>query len=111
MLNAVHERFGDLEGDALLNAIRAETVSKNAPTEAEMPVPATQANGVAQEEIEKACAEAERRLLAHIRARGLRPAENALCVQSSCNTGMMRMTREERAALARRAERGERIVL
>ena len=111
VLDAVHERFGDLVGDALLNAIRAETVSKNAPTEAEMPVPATRINGVAQDEIDKACAEAERRLLAHIRARGMRPAENALCVQSTCDTGVMRMTREERAELARRAERGERIVL
>ena len=109
VLDAVREHFGELSGDALLEAIRAENTSKHAPTEAEKPIPvAVTAPG---EQIAEACAEAERRILAHIRARGLRPAENAVCVQSTCGDGVTRMTREERAELARRAERGERIVL
>ena len=104
VLGAVRERFGDLAGDALLEAIRAENTSKNAPTEVEKSIP-EEATAVSREQIAEACAEAERRVLAHIRARGLRPAENAVHVQSTCGSGVMRMTREERA------ERGERIVL
>ena len=110
VLDAVRERFGDLTGDALLDAIRAENTSKHAPTEAEKSIPAAAA-AVPDEQIAAACAEAERRMLAHIRARGLRPAENAVCVQSACGEGVSRMTREERAELAKRAERGEWIVL
>ena len=109
VLDAVRERFGDLAGDALLDAIRAENTSKHAPTEAEKSIPA--AAVASDEQIAAACAEAERRVLAHIRARGLRPAENAVCVQSACGEGVSRMTREERAELAKRAERGEWIVL
>ena len=108
VLDALHERFGDLAGDALLDAIRAENTSKYAPTEAEKAVPAVTTT---DQQIAEACAATERRILAHIRARGLRPAENAVCVQSVCGDGVSRMTREERAELARRAERGERIVL
>ncbi len=110
VLNALRERFGDLSGEALLNAIRAETGLKNAPTEAEKSIPEA-APAAFDERIREACKEAENRLLAHIRARGLRPAENAVHVQSVCTAGTTRMTREERAELARRAGRGERIVL
>ncbi len=108
VLSALHERFGDLSGDALLSAIRAETGLKNAPTEAQKPIP--EAAGAAfEKEIADACAEAERRLLSHIRARGLRPAENAVQTQSTAIVGVSHMTREERAEVARRAASGERI--
>ena len=109
VMDALRQRFGDLSGDALLNAIRANTGLKNAPTEAEKPVP--EAAPVAfGEEIKEACAEAERRLLSHIRARGMRPAENAVNAPSVSAPGTMKMTREERAAVAKRAASGERIV-
>lgn len=56
---------------------------------------------------------AEQKLLAHIRARGQRPQENGLsdtgAVQAHPNVD--RLTRSERAALARKAEQGEHIRL
>lgn len=56
---------------------------------------------------------AEQNLLAHIRARGQRPQENGLsdtgAVQAHPN--VERLTRSERAALARKAEQGEHIRL
>ena len=110
VLDALHERFGDLAGDALLNAIRAETGLKNAPAEAKMSIPEA-APATFEKEIAEACVEAERRLLSHIRARGMRPAENAVQTQSTHTAGSTRMTREERAEVARRAASGERIVL
>ena len=109
VLDVLHERFGDLTGDALLNAIRANDDHKNAPTEAEKPTPVFDLpNG--KREIDEACAEAERRLLSHIRARGLRPAENGVQVARNTTLDVARMTRAERAELAKRVERGERIV-
>ena len=57
---------------------------------------------------------AEQRVAEHIRARGLRPAENGL---GSGGAGIVvrpdvsRMSRADRAALAARAERGERVKL
>ena len=110
VLCALHERFGDLSGEALLNAIRAETGLKNAPAEAKMSIPEA-APATFEKEIAEACVEAERRLLSHIRARGMRPAENAVQTQSIHTAGSTRMTREERAEVARRAASGERIVL
>ena len=107
--NALRERFGDLSGDALLDAIRAETSLKSAPAEAQKSIPEA-APAAFGEEIEAACAEAERRLLSHIRARGMRPAENGVQVSSIPSAGVTRMTREERAEVARRAACGERIV-
>jgi hypothetical protein len=41
----------------------------------------------------------------------MRPAENAVQTQSIHTAGSTRMTREERAEVARRAASGERIVL
>ena len=110
VLNALREQFGDLSGEELLCAIRAETGLKNAPTEAEKPIPDA-APAAFEERIAKARAEAEQCVLSHIRARGLRPPENAVQAQSTLTSDPTRMTREERAELARRAERGERIVL
>ena len=57
--------------------------------------------------------ETESLLLAHIRARGLRPAESALAdtTQDALRGGASRLSRAERAELARRAANGERIQL
>ena len=109
VLSALQERFGELSGDALLAAIRAENHLKSAPTEAEKPIPAAIPISTEQEILE-ARAEAERQLLSHIRARGLRPAENGVQVASVYTQGVTRMTREERAELAKRVAGGERIV-
>ena len=72
----------------------------------------------AQALLETACLRAgrsaEQRVAEHIRARGLRPAENGL---GSGGVGIVvrpdvsRMSRADRAALAARAERGERVKL
>lgn len=72
----------------------------------------------AQALLEAACVRAgrsaEQRVAEHIRARGLRPAENGL---GSGGAGIVvrpdvsRMSRADRAALAARAERGERVKL
>ena len=63
--------------------------------------------------VSEAVKESEARLLGHIRARGLRPAENG--VQASAGIRMHpavgRLTRRERAMLAKRAENGETIKL
>ncbi len=108
VLETLRERFGDLSGDALLAAIRADMSFKNAPTETEKPIPEA-APATFDEEVREACAEAERRLLSHIRARGLRPAENGVHTQSISSPSVAKMTREERAEMARRAASGERI--
>lgn len=57
--------------------------------------------------------ETESLLLAHIRARGLRPAESALSdtARDALRGGASRLSRAERAELARRAANGERIKL
>ena len=57
-------------------------------------------------------AETERALTETILARGIRPAENALSsLDSISRTGVSRLTRAERAAVALRAAKGERIEL
>ena len=55
----------------------------------------------------------EERLLGHIRARGQRPAENGTCTVagSRLHAAVGRLTRRERAMLAKRAENGEHIRL
>ncbi len=63
--------------------------------------------------VESAVAEREESLLAHIRARGQRPAENGTSSASGIrlHPAVDRLTRRERAMLAERAERGEMIRL
>ena len=60
-----------------------------------------------------AVAESEERLLGHIRARGRRPAENGTAAASGARlqAAVGRLTRRERAQLAKRAENGEHIRL
>lgn len=107
VLKAIKERYGEQSDEALLDAIRAETILKNAPTEAQKPPERT----VSQEELESVRIKAQEQLLAHIRTRGMRPSENALSAQNSHAGGVQRLTREERAEMARRAANGERIEL
>lgn len=110
VLNAVKECYGSCSQEELLNAIRAETGFKNAPTEAQKPLPEKSDNAPVQD-MERVRAEAEMRVIAHIRARGLRPAENGLCQNAGTVGAAARLTREERAEMARRAANGERITL
>lgn len=71
----------------------------------------------AQALLEAACVRAgrsaEQRVAEHIRARGLRPAENGLGGGAGIvvRPDVSRMSRADRAALAARAERGERVKL
>lgn len=106
VIAAVEERFGTTDREALLAAIRAEGMEKNALTERGEPP----ASSVSAEEIERIAAEARQALLAQIRARGTRPAECAIGTSPCTYHGGGRMSREERAELARRAARGEHIV-
>ena len=63
--------------------------------------------------VECAVRESEERLLGHIRARGRRPAENGLSAALGVrmHPAVGRLTRRERALLAKRAEDGETIRL
>ena len=61
----------------------------------------------------RAAAAAERRVVGNVRARGLRPGEAGTTAQGSFTVreNISRLSREERADIARRAAKGERIVL
>ncbi len=63
--------------------------------------------------VEEAVRGSEERLLDHIRARGYRPAENGTSAAAGIrmHPAVERLTRRERAMLARRAENGETIKL
>ena len=63
--------------------------------------------------VETAVRRAEENLLAHIRARGQRPQENGTSDMGAVQThpNVDRLTRSERAALAKRAAQGEHILL
>ncbi len=63
-----------------------------------------------REEVERAVKEAEDRLLADIRAKRLRPGENAILPRHTHSPqSVASLTRNERAALAKRASNGEKI--
>ena len=61
--------------------------------------------------VSSAVADSEARLLGHIRARGQRPAENGTSAVAGARLypAVERLTRRERAMLAKRAENGEHI--
>ncbi len=65
------------------------------------------------EAVTLAVRESEERLLGHIRARGQRPAENGMSGASGVrmHPAVDRLTRRDRAMLARRAESGETVLL
>ena len=129
VIDAAAERFGMRDEKELCAALRAET-EKDAPTETVATPPADEvhdASGKGGEAapavtaemldeavrtaVEKARAETERAVLASIRARGLRPAESALTpgVGAYQGNGAARLTRRDRAEMARRSLQGERI--
>ena len=110
MISVVRERYGECSDEELLGAIRAETVSEKAPTEAQKTL-AEESENAPVASAERTRAEAQAQVIAHIRARGLRPAENGLCTLGVAPGGTGHLTREERAEMARRAACGERIVL
>lgn len=70
-------------------------------------------SGAASEAVAAAIAEAEERLLGSIRARGYRPPENGLSASGGVrmHPAVDKLTRSDRAQLAKRAERGETIRL
>ena len=108
--------FG-VEKCALSDTIRAESEKKNASADDGKGESARQdavAEDTVREAVEKAVrearAEAEQRLLCEIRARGLRPSESALSdVTADAARGRGRLSKEQRAEVARRAAKGERI--
>ena len=101
----------------LLPTIRAEYEKKNAPTDivvqegASAAAEADALQAAVETAVASACAEAEHRIVAAIRARGLRPAEGAL--GEGCGAALRAqagsLSRAQRAELARRAAGGEQI--
>ena len=130
VFDAAAERFGSRDERELCAAIRAET-EKRAPTEAATALPEEEGAPVASEEaaagenealseaiaravqaaVEKTREETERAVLESIRARGLRPSEGALTpgVGAYRGNGAAHLSRRDRAEMAMRSLRGERI--
>ncbi len=109
---AAVERFGTEDTEALLAAIRAEKEMAPSATDRPCPEPSRLPPPPDANELALAREAACREMLAHIRARGLRPSENGLCaVGSVARGGAVGMTRDEREELAKRAARGEQISL
>ena len=112
--DAAAECFG-VQGEELLLALRTEHERRNA--SASTP----KQDSIAQEELQKqldaaveaARRETERRLMASIRVRGIRPAESALGVAqgNALRRDASHLSRAQRAEVARRAAKGERIKL
>jgi cytidylate kinase len=112
--DAAAECFGKT-GEDLLLALRTENERKSASadTSKESSIDRETLEKQLRAAVETARAETEDRLLASIRARGLRPTESALGV-SSGNTlrrDTSQLSRAQRAEVARRAAKGERIKL
>ncbi|MBE6604824.1 MAG: hypothetical protein E7639_03875 [Ruminococcaceae bacterium] len=114
VVSAAAERYGTHDEVALCAAIRAEkekTASAEAapsthPSESDIAASAAAIEAA----VARAREETERAVTESIRARGLRPAENALAPGVGAGIrGAARLTRAERAEMARRAARGERI--
>ena len=98
----------------------AETASETAPGAVSEAVSGAASEAVAAKDsaavasaVASAIAEAEERLLGSIRARGYRPPENGLSASGGVrmHPAVDKLTRSDRAQLAKRAERGETIRL
>ena len=116
-LRAAAECFGVDEGD-LADVIRAEYEKRRASTEATSNIHPVSGDNAEKEEargMESALNEAreqtERAVLAAIRARGMRPTEAALGGEGgrALAAGVTSLSRAQRAEVARRAAKGERI--
>ena len=111
------ELLGVGEGEDILAAIRAENEKKNAPTASAAGEPAPKAHSeeelrlAVSEAVEATRLETERAVLEGIRARGIRPAENALSQRSgnALSGSASRLSRAQRAEVARRVAQGEHI--
>lgn len=117
VLQAAAEYFG-VGDDELMDAIRAENEKKRAPTDTlseNHPVSGDNAAKELEQALEgaaeRARLQAERDVLATIRARGLRPTEAALAAESNraLTGGVSSLSRAQRAEVARRVAKGERI--
>lgn len=117
ILHDAAEYFGVGESE-LTDAIRAENEKRKAPTEASLQTHPVSGDSDSEEmryaiegAVERAREQAERDVLAAIRARGLRPTEAALATEGgrALAAGVSSLSREQRAEVARRAARGERI--
>ena len=121
VIAAAAAHYGTNDEKELAAAIRAEKEkSASADTAAELPSDAEMfSRAVMEEKINEAVQaavartrkETEQAVTDSIRARGLRPAESALTpgVSARFGNGATRLSRAERAEMARRAARGERI--
>lgn len=98
------------EASAPASAPASEPASAPAPAPASVPAPSPSDLEAA---VAEAVAQAEARLLQSIQARGMRPVENGLSASGGVrmHPAVGRLTRSERAELARLAERGEHIPL
>ncbi len=119
VIDAAADRYGTRDETALTAAIRAEkersasaeAVGAVSPREAEVTAIDETIDAAIKAAVEKAREETERAVTESIRARGMRPAESALIpgVGGHFGGGASRLTRAERAEMARRAAKGERI--
>ena len=109
-LGAAAEFFG-VEIGELAEVLRAENERKRASTEGTHSTPTAEEEAQQREALARAREDAERTLLATIRARGMRPGEAALGTASTAAlaAGVTSLSREQRAEVARRAAKGERI--
>ena len=115
LVQAASAHFGVAE-DGLLEAIRAEQEKTPAPTASACQSPHSHSTPDEEKRLQDVAAQAalaaEQRLLATIRARGLRPAEGGISPLHGAAGGTGgKLSRAQRAALARRAAEGERIKL
>lgn len=120
VIDAAAARYGTRDEDALITAIRTEKENvalteaegEDSPREEINPAELNEAiDAAVRVAVERAREETERAVTESIRARGLRPTESALTpgVSGALMGGALRLTRAERAEMARRAARGERI--
>lgn len=120
VIAAASERYGTKNEGELIAAIRAEGEKSVPADSAATPEGDLTLTRVAMEEkineavmaaVERTRKETERAVTESIRARGLRPAESALApgVSGYFGNSATRLSRAERAEMARRAAKGERI--
>ncbi len=112
--DAAAECFG-ATGEDLLAALRTEHERRNASADTPREDPAKQEALQAQlrAALDAARTETEARVLSGIRARGIRPVESALSETqgNALRCDAAHLSREQRAEVARRAAKGERIKL
>ena len=120
VIDAAAARYGTRDEEALVTAIRtemenvasAEAESEDVSREEKDPTALNEAiDAAVRAAVVRAREETERAVTESIRARGMRPTESALTpgVSGTFGGNALRLTRAERAEMARRAARGERI--